>query len=105
MLKFNHNAKKINDAIGMSEEEFDKLKDRCQELHLEVMDDKNSKFSKRVEILVNSDMTREELCVFHVMVTKSIIEKAKEAIEEYEKLAMLAISASRRSDKEEKGDN
>lgn len=106
MLKFNHNGKKINDAIGMSEEEFDKLGDRCQELHLQVMDDKNSKFSERVEILHNSDFTREELCVYHVMVTKSIIEKAEEAINASKKLAMLAISASKFSNKEqEEGDN
>lgn len=105
MLEFNHNGKRISDAIGMSEEEFDKLGDRCQELHLEVMDDKNSTFSKRVEVLHNSDFTREELCIYHVMVTKSIIEKAEEAIQASKKLAMLAISSRKSFEKEEEGDN
>ncbi len=77
MYKFNHEEERLFNAIGISEEDFDKLTDKFGKLSDELSG--CGQVSKEVEIITDSNLTRDELALMMSMTMRGAREKVFEA--------------------------
>jgi len=77
MYKFNHEEERLFNAIGMSEPDFDKLTDKFAKVSDELGG--CGQVSKEVEIITDSNLTRDELALMMSMTMRGAREKVFES--------------------------
>ena len=75
-LEFNHNAEEMNDALGLNNQQYSEVLEKTKELFGEMMD--CDKLSEEIELVYNSDLSKEEMAMFCGLMKRAILEKVKE---------------------------
>lgn len=75
-LEFNHNAEEMHDALGLNNQEYSEVLEKTRELFSQMMD--CGKLSEEIELIYNSDLSKEEVAMFCGLMKRAILEKVKE---------------------------
>ena len=102
MYKFDHTKGKISESIGISEKELESLNERIHNLTEKLSKDEITKVSQEIEIVIDSDLTRDELAIAMVMVVNGAKEKVAELFSKLKVLQLMMDLEKPSSYKEEK---